>query len=76
MVNARCVAGAVQPTLKAVRAVSFGSTVTLRGFAPLTLQLFGTLPSARVWSPAWIPVAVTLSLMPMELRWLLSSVTV
>ena len=43
MVKTRCVAGAVQPTLKAVRAVSFGSTVTLRGFAPLTLQLFGTL---------------------------------
>ena len=46
MVKARCVAGRAQATLNVVRAVSFGCTVTVRGFAPLTLQLVGTPPSA------------------------------
>ena len=66
MVKASCVAGGVQATLNVVRAVSFGGTATVRGLSPLTLQLSGTPPSAARWLPAAMPVAVTLSLMPME----------
>src|SRR6266705_3182320 len=46
IVKARCVAGDRQATLNLVRAVSFGGTVTVRGLAPLTLQLAGTPASA------------------------------
>jgi len=44
--------------------------------SPFTLQLPGTPPSAARWLPAGMPVAVTLSLMPMEVLWPLSTVTV
>src|SRR5438876_328341 len=42
IVKARCVAGGRHATLNVVRAVSFAATVTVRGLAPLTLQLAGT----------------------------------
>src|SRR2546430_12612414 len=57
IVKASCVAGGVQATLNVVRAVSFGGTATVRGLAPLTLQLPGTPPSAARWLPAGMPAA-------------------
>src|SRR2546430_14507609 len=66
MVKASCVAGGVQATLNVVRAVSFGCTATVRGLAPLTLQLPGTPPSAARWLPAGRPAAGAQWLMPLE----------
>ena len=50
---------AAQLTAKVVVAVPPAGTVTVRGFAPLTVQFEATPDSAIEWSPAG-PVNVTL----------------
>src|SRR5205807_8641273 len=54
---------AAQLTEKVVLVVPPDGTVTVRGFAPLTLQFDATPASARVWSPEG-PVPVPLALVP------------
>ena len=54
----------VQLTLNVVWAVPSDGTFTVRGFAPLTVQLLATPVSWTLWLPSARPLKVTWPLIP------------